>query len=177
MYRQNYNTQFDYSSVMELFFVPHYMIVFEYKVSCWMSMYVHTLLISMSIVSYKAFFFYQKALIFFLFLHENLCCGYSLEVPHWGTSNEYPQHRFSWRHKSIFWIPLLSGAMYVHLCFFILFLVFNGFTIATDKALFSSKKCWYFSYFSMKTYVVVLIRSASARRFWWVPTTYVFMEK
>ena len=26
--------------------------------------------------------------------------------------------------------------------------------IATDKALFSSEKCWYLSYFSMKTYVV-----------------------
>ena len=24
--------------------------------------------------------------------HENICCGYSLEAPHWGTSNEYPQH-------------------------------------------------------------------------------------
>ena len=32
-------------------------------------------------------------------------------------------------------------------------------TIATDKALFSSKKCWYLSYFSIKTYVVLLIRS------------------
>ena len=37
--------------------------------------------------------------------------------------------------------------------------------IATDKAIFSSEKCWYLSYFSTKTYVVVLIRSASARRF------------
>ena len=27
-------------------------------------------------------------IIFFLFLHENICCGYSLEVPHRGTSNE-----------------------------------------------------------------------------------------
>ena len=29
-------------------------------------------------------------LIFFLFLHKNICCGYSLEVPGWGASNEYP---------------------------------------------------------------------------------------
>ena len=49
--------------------------------------------------------------IFFLFLNENICCGYSLEVP-WkhmlcyslevpwlGSSNEYPQHMFSWRNK------------------------------------------------------------------------------
>ena len=33
--------------------------------------------------------------IIFLFLYENICCGYSLEVPHCGTSNEYPQHMFS----------------------------------------------------------------------------------
>ena len=36
---------------------------------------------------------------FFLLLHENVCCGYSLEVPHGGASNEYPQHIFSWRNK------------------------------------------------------------------------------
>ena len=35
----------------------------------------------------------------FLFLHGNKCCGYSLEVPHWGTSNEYPQYMFPWRNK------------------------------------------------------------------------------
>ena len=38
----------------------------------------------------KAPFFSQKVLIFFLFLHENIRCGYSLEVSHRGTSNEYP---------------------------------------------------------------------------------------
>ena len=27
---------------------------------------------------------------FFLFLYKNICCGYSLETPHRGTSNEYP---------------------------------------------------------------------------------------
>ena len=26
---------------------------------------------------------------FFLFLHENICCSYSLEAPHRGASNEY----------------------------------------------------------------------------------------
>ena len=36
---------------------------------------------------------------FSYFLYENVCCGYSLEVPHWGTSNEYPQHMFSLRNK------------------------------------------------------------------------------
>ena len=28
------------------------------------------------------FFFNRKILIFFLFLHKNICCGYSLEAPH-----------------------------------------------------------------------------------------------
>ena len=28
---------------------------------------------------------------FLLFLHKNICCGYSLEVPHQSTSNEYSQ--------------------------------------------------------------------------------------
>ena len=31
---------------------------------------------------------------FFLFLHKNICCRYSLEVPHQGASNENPQHVF-----------------------------------------------------------------------------------
>ena len=36
------------------------------------------------------------------FLQTNICCGYSLEVPHRGTSNEYPQHKFLWTHKICF---------------------------------------------------------------------------
>ena len=32
---------------------------------------------------------FNHILIFFFFLHENICYGYSLEVPLWGTSNEY----------------------------------------------------------------------------------------
>ena len=35
-----------------------------------------------SIAPNKAFFFKQKAVIFFLFCHENICCGHSFEVPH-----------------------------------------------------------------------------------------------
>ena len=47
---------------------------------------------------------------FFLFLHENVCCGYSLEAPTRGASNEYPQHFFPWRNKkniSIFGLTFL----------------------------------------------------------------------
>ena len=43
---------------------------------------------------------------------HNIRCGYSFEVPHRGTSNEYPQHMFLWRNeKTIMWIPLLSEVM------------------------------------------------------------------
>ena len=34
-----------------------------------------------------------------LFHHKNICCGYSLEAPHWGASNEYPQHMILLRNK------------------------------------------------------------------------------
>ena len=40
----------------------------------------------------------------FLFLEENICYEYSLEVPHQGAFNEYPQHTcimFSWRKRNI----------------------------------------------------------------------------
>ena len=40
------------------------------------------------------FFFNPKVLIFFLFLFENICCGYSLEAPPQGPFNEYPQQVF-----------------------------------------------------------------------------------
>ena len=33
--------------------------------------------------------------IFFLFLHEIICCGYSLEAPCQGALNEYQQYTFS----------------------------------------------------------------------------------
>ena len=47
-------------------------------------------------------------LISFLFLSKNICCGYSLEAPRRGASNEYPQHMFSSRNKkNIMWIPPL----------------------------------------------------------------------
>ena len=43
-------------------------------------------------------YFSQNVLIFCLFLHENICCGYSLEAPQRGTSVDYPQH-YLWRNK------------------------------------------------------------------------------
>ena len=47
-------------------------------------------------------------LISFLFLNKNICCGYSLEAPRRGASNEYPQHMYSPRNKKNFmWMPPL----------------------------------------------------------------------
>ena len=55
-------------------------------------------------------------IIFFLFLHENIYFGYSLEAPRRGGSNEYPQHMFLWRNKkdiSMFWMKKVP---YLLLC-------------------------------------------------------------
>ena len=46
---------------------------------------------------------------FFLIFHENVCCGYLLEAPHQGISNEYPFHMFSYRNKKTI-MSFLSGA-------------------------------------------------------------------
>ena len=46
------------------------------------------------IATNKALFFIRKMLISFLFLNKIICCGYSLEAPLRGASNEYPQHMF-----------------------------------------------------------------------------------
>ena len=35
----------------------------------------------------------------FLIFNKNICCGYSLEAPRRGASNEYPQHMFSSSNK------------------------------------------------------------------------------
>ena len=47
----------------------------------------------------------KKCAYFFLFLHENKYCGYPLETPHRGASNEY-------LHEEIrFFYPSLSDAI------------------------------------------------------------------
>ena len=59
----------------------------------------------------KALFFIRKMLISFLFLDENICCGYSLEAPRRGASNEYTQHMFSSiNKKNIMLLPPLIGS-------------------------------------------------------------------
>ena len=44
---------------------------------------------------------------FFLFCCEDIYCGYSLEAPHRGTSNDYPQHKLLSRNKRYICISLL----------------------------------------------------------------------
>ena len=39
---------------------------------------------------------------------EVICCGYSLEAPWHGASDEYPQHMFSWRNKKKNYLDTLS---------------------------------------------------------------------
>ena len=56
------------------------------------------------------FFFPKSTDIFFLFHSENICCGYSLEAPQRGASNEYP-HIFSQWNKKYIYLMLLSRAM------------------------------------------------------------------
>ena len=54
--------------------------------------------------------------IVFLFLDKNIRCGYSLEAPQRGASNEYPQHMISSRNKKnidTFWV---KKAPYQDLC-------------------------------------------------------------
>ena len=41
----------------------------------------------------------EKMLVFFLFLPTNIYCGYSLDAPHRGASNEYSQYMFTGRNK------------------------------------------------------------------------------
>ena len=45
--------------------------------------------------------FNPKVMTFFLFLSENICCGYSLEAPHRGASNEYSQHMFCGEKRNV----------------------------------------------------------------------------
>ena len=53
--------------------------------------------------------FLPKNVDIFLFVHESICCWYSLEAPRWGASNEYPQHIFSRTNNKIYFLipPLI----------------------------------------------------------------------
>ena len=97
----------------------------------------------------KARFFYLKVSIFFLFLHENICCGYSSEALHRGASNEYPQHMYSWRNqKNIIWLPHLTKYLKPY----------QPSTCCISMAAFNIFKHFYFFIFPCKTGYTTLRR-------------------
>ena len=55
-------------------------------------------------------------IIFFLFLHENICCVYSLEVPQRGTSNEYNNIYFHGEIRENISTFQFKKAPYLELC-------------------------------------------------------------
>ena len=61
--------------------------------------------------------FRQKSLIFFIFLLKNIDCGYSLEPPRRGGSNEYPQSMFLSRNKKNNVYPSKPQFYYVNVGF------------------------------------------------------------
>ena len=73
----------------------------------YLSGYAHLLDLWIALTVCKQFYpeiqirhiFKWKILLYFLFLHKNIYCGYSFEAPQRGASNEYPQHMFSLRNK------------------------------------------------------------------------------
>ena len=48
---------------------------------------------------------------------QNIDCGYSLELPHWGSSNEYPQYIFLSRNKKNNVYPCKSQFYYIKVGF------------------------------------------------------------
>ena len=59
---------------------------------------------------------YPHNTIHFIFLHDNICCGYSLEAPRQGASSEYPQRMFSLRNKKDISIFQMKKVPYLLLC-------------------------------------------------------------
>ena len=81
-------------------------------------------------------------LIFFLFLHKNICCGYSLEVPNRGISNEYPQHMFMWRNKKISTIFGLKKVPHLELGPYLLTIAVIDLEQSVLLAVEETKNCW-----------------------------------
>ena len=52
----------------------------------------------------------------FLIFAQNIDCGYSLEPPRWGGSNEYPQSLFSTRNKKNNVCPCKPQFYYIKVC-------------------------------------------------------------
>ena len=53
----------------------------------------------------------------FLISAQNIDCGYSLEPPRWGGSNEYPQSMFLSRNKENYIYPCKPQFYYIKMGF------------------------------------------------------------
>ena len=95
----------------------------------------------------------KNMVILFLFLHENICCGHSLEAPHVNRIFCVRLYilKYSVSGKRRFWSEYVSGLCCFHIHKF-------------RQGAFSSKRMLILPYFSVKTYVVVLITSTSSER-------------
>ena len=93
--------------------------------------------------------------IIFLICAQNIDCGYSLELPHWGSSTEYPQYMFwaeIWKISE-----LLSENFQFLVVKFSIYLNRRVFVMITEFyciCSFQLKSTDIFLYFPMKTYVV-----------------------
>ena len=54
----------------------------------------------------KIWKFSDKNSVIFHISAQNIGCGYSLELPHWGNSNEYPQSMFWAEIRKIMYTPV-----------------------------------------------------------------------
>ena len=80
------------------------------------------------------FFLIQKC----MSLHRNICCGYSLELPKWGTYNEYPHVFMKKKEKQIRTVllknvPTLDKTTWSQMNLF----KFSSFRISTVKTIYS----------------------------------------
>ena len=67
--------------------------IYLYSSSIFSCIYENKKKKSIEIIS-RHFLFSTKTTAMFSFFHEHARCGYSLEAPQWGASNEYPRHVF-----------------------------------------------------------------------------------
>ena len=81
----------------------------------------------------------KKARIIFRQFSLKTCCGYSLESPCRGDSNEYPQHTFLWRNKQNYPLIITKYPPYLFHCVWCLFwLGFQAFMVIVNVPLI----CW-----------------------------------
>ena len=71
----------------------------------------------LNILPLKTEIFQIKILIFFHISDQNIDCGYSLEPPRRGESNEYPQSMFLSRNKKNNVYPCISQFYYIKVAF------------------------------------------------------------